>query len=169
MNDMKVIDIVGDNSAGRWTKVRFACRGIVLEEGRILLTHETKTGVWMIPGGGREEGETDKECCVREYSEETGYLIRPSECVLEIDEYYGEEKYVDRYFFGRITGRTELNLTGAEQRAGMEPRWIPVEQALDVFSHHSDGDCEEMTRGLYLREHTALLECLRLPENGRML
>ncbi|MBP1970540.1 ADP-ribose pyrophosphatase YjhB (NUDIX family) [Virgibacillus natechei] len=30
---------------------------------------------WSIPSGGKEENETYEDCCVREFSEETGYDI----------------------------------------------------------------------------------------------
>ena len=55
---------------------------------RILLPCETATGQRMIPGGDLEESEDESECCIREVAEETDLLIRPSSCVLEIDEHY---------------------------------------------------------------------------------
>lgn len=48
---MKIIDIVGDNYLGKWNKTRTACRGIVIENSEILLSYESVTGQWMIPGG----------------------------------------------------------------------------------------------------------------------
>ena len=39
----------------------------------------------------------------------------------------------------------------------MEPRWVLVEQAVAEFSRHREyADTDEMRRGLYLREYTAL-------------
>lgn len=35
---------------------------------------ENKT--WSIPGGGKEQGETYEQCCVREVVEETGYEVK---------------------------------------------------------------------------------------------
>ena len=160
-NAVKTIDIIGDNYFGRWDKTRTGCRGIVVENGRLLLSCETAGDVWMIPGGGLEDGESERDCCVRELAEETGLLIRPSACVLEIDEYYEDCRYVNRYFFGEVAGRTERKLTQAEREAGMEPRWLPVDEALAIFSRHADyADTDEMQRGLYLREYTALCELL---------
>ncbi|MDF2671708.1 MAG: mismatch repair protein MutT, partial [Paenibacillus sp.] len=31
---------------------------------------------WSVPSGGREQGETLEQCCIREVFEETGYEIR---------------------------------------------------------------------------------------------
>lgn len=41
---MEVISIVGANAAGAWRKTRTACRGIVIREGRLLLSCKTLTG-----------------------------------------------------------------------------------------------------------------------------
>ena len=163
--EVKIIDIVGDNYLGNWTNTRTACRAIVMHEGQVLLSYETKNGQWMIPGGGVEQGEEDKGCVIRETSEETGFVIKPSECVLEIDEYYEDWKWVNRYFIGTITGTCERNLTDREKEVGMEPRWLPVNEIIEVFAKHNEyADCDEMKRGMYLREYTALMEVIG---NGR--
>ena len=46
---------VEDNYFGKWDKTRTACRGIIIENSKILLSYETVTDQWMIPGGGLEE------------------------------------------------------------------------------------------------------------------
>ena len=58
---METIEIAGANYFGAWDKVRVACRGIVVKDGLILLNYETKTDQWMIPGGGIENEEDEKE------------------------------------------------------------------------------------------------------------
>ena len=158
---MKTLEIVGTNYCGKWTEQRTACRAVVVLDGRILLSYETVTGQWMIPGGGLEPGEDEQACCARETAEETGCTITSSSCVLEIDEYYEDCRYIDRYFFGAVTGECEWNLTERERAVGMEPRWLPVREALDIFSRHADyAVTDEMRRGMYLREYTALSELL---------
>ena len=52
----------------------------------------------MIPGGGMENDEDEKLCCVREVEEETGFVVEPSDYVLQIDEYYEDTKFINRYF-----------------------------------------------------------------------
>lgn len=154
----KCISIVGENHFENWTKTRTACRGLIIREGKILLTYETKNdGQYMIPGGGLEDGETDTECLKREIAEETGLLVEPSECVLEIDEYYEEWKFISLYYFCKPIGETQKNLTDREKSVGMELRWIPINEAIEAFSKHNDyATTDEMRRGLYLREYTAL-------------
>ncbi len=156
---MKTIVITGKDYMGSWTKTRTACRGIVRKDNQILLTCDTKTDLWMIPGGGKEKDEADSECCIREVAEETGILVHPQECFLEIIEYYDDWKWVNRYFYTEITGTTERHLTKQEQSVGTEPRWLPLSDALDLFSRYEDYyDIYRMQRNLYLREYTALLE-----------
>ena len=153
----RIVDIIGDNYFGKWDKTRTACRGIIIRDHRLLLSYETVTGQWMLPGGGLEAGEDERECCVREVAEETGFLIRPTDCVLEIDEYYEDFKWVNRYFFGEVTGETTVHLTEREKEVGMEPRWLPLDRIIHIFSEHASyADTDEMRRGMYLREFTAL-------------
>jgi len=46
-----------------------------------------------------------------------------------------------------------------ELAIGLEPRWIPLKDAIDIFSGPNDYAAEnEMKRGSYLREYQALLE-----------
>lgn len=56
------------------------CVGAVIrdESGRMLLVlrgHEPGKGLWSIPGGRVEPGETDAEAVVREVGEETGLTV----------------------------------------------------------------------------------------------
>jgi len=52
------------------------------DDGRLLLiqrANEPGRGMWSIPGGRVEPGETDTEALVREMREETGLDVRPGE------------------------------------------------------------------------------------------
>lgn len=156
---MKIIDIVGDNYLGKWNKTRTACRGIVIENSEILLSYESVTGQWMIPGGGLEENENEADCCIREVAEETGILVNASEYLLEIDEYYENWKLINKYFICKVKGTTNTKLTEREQKVGMEARWLSVDNAKNIFSKHTSyTETDEMRRGLYFREYTALCE-----------
>lgn len=156
---MKTIDIVGENYFGKWDKTRTACRGIIIDGSKILLSYETKTDQWMIPGGGVEYNESDTDCCAREIAEETGMIVDVSECMLEIDEYYENWKWVNKYFICKVVGNTNINRTEREQEVGMVPKWLPIDEIKEIFSKHIKyADTDKMRSGMYLREYTALTE-----------
>ena len=51
---------------------RTAVRGVIHYQNKILMV-QTNRGDYKFPGGGMEEGETEKETLLREITEETGY------------------------------------------------------------------------------------------------
>lgn len=58
------------------------CVGAIVfdPEGRLLLVrrgHEPSAGLWSLPGGRVEPGETDEQAVIREVAEETGLAVRP--------------------------------------------------------------------------------------------
>ena len=151
------IEIRGNNYFGRYVNTRVACRGIAIRDDNVLLVYAKNNDVWMIPGGGLEEGEDETSCVIREMSEETGYAVEPTECALEIDEYYEDEKYISKYYRCDIVGQSEIQLTEQEAKAGLESKWVPIEEAIDIFSKHQRyANEDEMKRGIYLREYLAL-------------
>ena len=156
------MDIFGKNYAGYTRHQRSASRGILLRDGRILLSHETAIDQWMIPGGGAEGDETPEQCCAREFAEETGLLVRPEKCFLVLNEYYEDWKYASYFFLCSQTGATERRLTDRERAVGATPEWLPLRDALALFSTHGAYDgIDEERRGIYLREYTALTELLK--------
>lgn len=150
------INIYGDNRFPEHSKVREACRGIVIRDGLILLTYEVNTDQWFIPGGGLEGSESIQQCCIRELAEETGYVVNPQHHFVTINEYYEEWLFISHYFICEITGKTHRLLTEREAEVGLEPQWIPLQEAISIFSKHQDYAHDEMKRGAYLREFKAL-------------
>ncbi len=54
------------------------------EEGRILLVrrrNDPGSGLWSVPGGRVEPGETDTQAVIRELAEETGLAVEPGALV----------------------------------------------------------------------------------------
>ena len=154
---MKTLEILGENRFETFTKTRAGSRAVVVRDGMILLSHETVSGWWLVPGGGMEEGETPEECCVRETEEETGLIVRPLKKFLTLYEYYEEYRYISHYFVCGAAGEGHMRLTDAEKRRGARPEWIPIRDAVEIFSRHqSYAAVSEEKRGAYLREYTAL-------------
>ena len=164
---MKTVEILGANRFETYTKTREGSRAVIVQDGMVLLTHELHSGWWLIPGGGLEEGETPELCVIREVEEETGYLVRPLRQFLVMHEYYEEYRYTGYYFVCEVTGKGQMKLTDAEKRRGVQPEWIPLREAVDLFSkHESYADVSEEKRGSFQREYTALQEYMALsPES----
>lgn len=59
----------------------------IIRDGKMLLImhreHEGGRAYWVIPGGGREVGETEEECVAREAWEETNLVVRVEGLALE--------------------------------------------------------------------------------------
>lgn len=154
---MKTLYTYGANRFEKHTKMRAACRGIVISDNKILLSYEVNTDQWFIPGGGVEGNESLADCCVRELAEETGYIVKANKHFLTINEYYEEWLFISHYFMCDCVGETERKLTKREAEAGLEPRWISLEEAIEIFSKHQEYASEdEMKRGAYLREYKTL-------------
>lgn len=135
-------------------RVREASRALIIKDGKILLTFEKNTGVYMSPGGGVENGETLEECCIRELREESGYTVKPLEHFITINEYSFETLYVSNYFLCEITGECERSLTQTEVEHGVMPVWLDVDEAFEIFSTYPTKAQDHMS--LYLREYTVL-------------
>ena len=140
-------------------RVRHSARGLVVENGKVLLSHEMNIGVYMSPGGGWEDGETLEECCIRELKEETGYVVEPigTEFVT-VHEFSFETLYIGHYFLCKLVGTCENSLTPTEIDHGMHPVWVDLDEALAIFATYPQKREDHMS--LYRREYTVLRKYL---------
>ena len=65
----------------RYQRTRLGVKAAIFRRGRLLLLHRRNDlalvpGVWDMPGGGVEVGETLEEALRREVREETGFTVR---------------------------------------------------------------------------------------------
>ncbi len=77
---------------------RVGVGAIVIKDGRVLLVKrgiEPSKGLWAIPGGSVELGETLQEAAEREIMEETGLVIRAGKPIYTFD-------FIERDDAGRI-------------------------------------------------------------------
>lgn len=154
---MEKIRICGNAFSSAPTHSRQACRGILVNDGKILLSYEVNTDQWFIPGGGLEADETPEECCIREMGEETGYRVRIIRPLVTVEEYYGDWLFEHRYFLCEQTGRVKCDPTQEEINNGLEPRWLTIAEATSVFGKYQEyTDSNKLKYGTYLREYTVL-------------
>lgn len=101
--------------------------GIVYDElGRLLLirrANEPGRGLWSVPGGRVEPGETDEDAVIREMREETGLDVMPSTLVGHVRRgSYDIHDYA-------------CSITGGTLRAGDDAdaaRWIDAETMIEL-------------------------------------
>jgi ADP-ribose pyrophosphatase YjhB (NUDIX family) len=61
-------------------------QAVVMRNGSALLIRcafRDGQTVWILPGGGREDGETEEACVVREVREETGLVVRVEQLLFD--------------------------------------------------------------------------------------
>ena len=134
---------------------RIGCRAIIVENGRILLSYEVNTGVYLSPGGGLEPGETFEECVIREVREETGNVVKILRPFINVNEYFYEKVYESKYFVCEVIGKDKPSLTEVEIIHGVEPEWVEIDRALEIFGSYETIADEELA-AQYKREFTVL-------------
>ena len=62
-------------------------QGAIVRDHHILLVqHREHVGgrsYWLLPGGGREDGETEEQCVIREMKEETSLVVKVERLLME--------------------------------------------------------------------------------------
>ena len=164
VKSMKTIEIFGDPTKSREYKyLREGCRGIIIRDGKILLSYEREVDQYLIPGGGLEEGESLVNCCIRELAEECGAVVEPQDHYLLLEEFYNENYFKSHYFVCELVGECQNHLTDEEMARGLVPVWLDFDQALKIFSDYQKYEnTDKMRYGAYYREMLALLEYMNL-------
>lgn len=163
------MQLINDDYLGRIEKIRHACRGILVRDERVLLCHEPKSGLYIIPGGGVEGHENYADCCEREMLEETGYRTKTAAGYLDIEELFDVWRHINHYYICELIEDTGVqHLTEAERLAGYTNAWVPLEEALEIFGKYEDYHSSDIAiYGLYRREHTALKEYEKFISGGK--
>lgn len=111
----------------RVSGVVISCVGAIIrdDQGRLLLVrrgHEPGAGLWSVPGGRIEPGETDAEALVREMREETGLEVEPGPPLGAVQRPSGDGDVIDiRDYAATVIGGTLIPGDDAT-----EARWVSV-------------------------------------------
>ena len=104
------------------------CVGAVIKDelGRLLLikrAHHPGAGLWSLPGGRVEPGETDAEALVREMREETGLTVQAGRLLGSVRRPYSGGDVIDiRDYAATVIGGT---LSAGDDAA--DTRWVDAE------------------------------------------
>jgi ADP-ribose pyrophosphatase YjhB (NUDIX family) len=99
------------------------------ERGDLLLIHKTDNGLWALPGGGHDIGESIRDTVVREVKEETGIDV----AVEEVSGLYTDPEHVMAYDDGEV--RQQFSICFRAQPLGgelktssesKEVKWVPL-------------------------------------------
>ena len=72
-----MVKIIEGERAGKQGRLAVGCSAAVFDgQQKILLIRRTDNGLWAVPGGYMEAGESLTEACVREVVEETGLHVQ---------------------------------------------------------------------------------------------
>lgn len=111
-----------------------AVGGVAVDaSGRVLLIqrgHEPGLGLWTIPGGRVELGESLAEACVRELREETGLEVRVDRHLLTLDRIGRDERGEVTYHF--VIVDYLVGVTGGSLCAAGDARaaaWLSLAEA----------------------------------------
>ena len=138
---MPKTDHYDDPSAPPANSLVVAVAAVVRDEsGRVLMIERTDNGLWAVPGGGQDVGETTRQAAVREALEETGIEIE----VTGIVGIYSDPRHVIAYDDGEV--RQEFSIVfrarpvGGELRTSSESRrvhWVEPDRMADLDIHAS--------------------------------
>ena len=109
------------------------------DQGRVLLIQRSDNGMWALPGGQMEIGETVAHCAERECFEETGYRVR----VTGLVGIYSDPNHVIAYDDGEVRQEFAVCLH-ADLEGGGQARisdespavaWVASDQLDHVRTH----------------------------------
>ena len=90
-------------------------RVIILDDKRRVLMvrqHHEGKDIWMVPGGGREEGENSSQAGAREVLEETGLKVKMGKLIWHVEEVSDKrgQRFVNFFLAELEGGKLELGM-----------------------------------------------------------
>lgn len=168
---MKRIGILKDEDFGlksigsKNPRIRFAARGIIIDNDKIAIFNKTKKNEYKLPGGGIEDNETSEEAFIREAKEETGCEIEIIKKLGTIEEHKTLDnfKQISHVFVAKVINNTnKLDLTQKEKDEGARLIWTSDSEALNLITNCFDNLKESEYENLYHTKFIVLRDKLIL-------
>lgn len=165
LGDMIVSTTLKDQSV---EKHRIAARGIIYNEGKVLMIYSSFYNDATFPGGGVENGEDVIVALERECSEEAGVIvknIRPFYKTIEKRELDSESYLIheSHFFLCDVAKLVKQHLESYEVALGYQPVWMKIEEAIVMNTAKMSKLNDTDYKGVLERELRILK---KLKENG---
>lgn len=117
------------------------------DDGKLLMIQRSDNGLWAVPGGAQDIGETTRQAAIREVAEETGYDVE----ITGVSGIYSDPRHVIAYDDGEV--RQEFSIAFHGRVIGGEARSSSESKAV-VWVDPSDVPSLKIDRSMRLRiEH----------------
>jgi len=128
---------------GREGRIRLGCSAVIFDENRqkVLLTRRADNGLWCLPGGAVDPGESVEEACTREVFEETGLRSRVTRLVGVYSDPHKLVEYPDGAKAQIVALSFEAEITGGEmglsnETSGIDFFAIEAIAGMDLLLNH---------------------------------
>jgi ADP-ribose pyrophosphatase YjhB (NUDIX family) len=134
-------DYYADPDAPKANSLVVAVGAVVRNDrGEVLLIERTDNGLWALPGGAQEIGESVKDAVRREVREETGIEVE----VTGLTGIYSDPAHVIAYDDGEVRQEFSLCFAARPVSGSLRPssesrqaRWVAAEQVSGLNMHPS--------------------------------
>lgn len=149
-SDFESVDGLFTHQAGYATP-KLDCRGVVFNDGRLLLVRELADNGWTLPGGWVDVGEPPSSAVEREVFEESGFRVKASK-LLALDDRLNPRHGHPPFIFhtykmfilcdllgGKPTSSIETSgaaFFGEEEIPPLSVMRVTMEQIRRMFAHH---------------------------------
>ncbi|MNM03296.1 Phosphatase NudJ [compost metagenome] len=126
-------------------------RGVIFQEGKILMVREKNDGKWALPGGWADIGYSPSEVAAKEIWEESGFEARPIRLLAVMDKkFHGHPP--DPYHIYKLFILCEIS--GGEAAGGVETSEVGFfgEEELPELSVSRNTEAQIRTMFEYLRD-----------------
>ncbi|HLD31613.1 MAG TPA: NUDIX domain-containing protein [Patescibacteria group bacterium] len=119
-------------------KLEKSSGGVVINNGRVILVSQRRTGTWSFPKGHWVSGETSEETARREIHEESG--VRKLQFIKDLGTYQRGTTYRPDILkeISLLQFQTDEEILEPEDKENPEAIWVPLAEVESRLSYEED-------------------------------